>query len=139
MLYELIYRSTAKPGLTESDIKDILSKAHAFNKKNNITGCLLYNKGQFLQLLEGDFTVLLELYDRIKRDSRHYDFLLMHMKETQYRTYSNWTMAYKSLEKKDLNKYTGVSQFTELESNEKKSSISKILFQAIGNDLFSYK
>lgn len=139
MLYELIYRSTAKPGLTESDIKDILSKAHTFNKKNNITGCLLYYKGQFLQLLEGEFTVLLELYDRIKRDSRHHDFLLMHMKETQYRTYSNWTMAYKSLEKKDLNKYAAVSQFTELESNEKKSSISKVLFQAIGSELFSHQ
>lgn len=131
MLYELIYRSTAKPGLSESDLKDILRTAHSFNKANNITGCLLYHEGQFLQMLEGEFQVLLQLYDRIKRDPRHREFLLMHMKETDYRVYSNWTMAFKSLTDTDLRNYSGVSEFTELETEEEESSMSLNLFHAI--------
>lgn len=137
MLYELIYRSTAKSNLTEQDFKEILKTARGFNASNNITGCLLYHEGQFLQLLEGEFQVLLNLYDRIKRDPRHRDFLLLHMKETQSRVYQNWTMAFKSLNNNDLKSYSGVSEFTELETEDDESSISKELFQAISSDIVS--
>ena len=138
MLYELIYRSTARSGLTDKDLKNILSKARGFNEANNITGCLLFHGGQFLQLLEGEFQVLLDLYDRIKKDPRHHDFLLLHMKETPYRVYSNWTMAFKSLEDNDLKEHSGVTEFTELESEEDESSMSKELFQAISTDLVNH-
>jgi len=138
MLYELIYRSTAKSKLTEQDFKNILTTARNFNESQNITGCLLYHEGQFLQLLEGEFQVLLDLYDRIKKDPRHRDFLLLHMKETQYRVYSNWTMAFKSLDDTQLKNYSGVSEFTELVTKEQESSISKELFQAISQDMVSH-
>ncbi|PWL29282.1 BLUF domain-containing protein [uncultured Roseivirga sp.] len=137
MLYELIYRSTAKPGLTDQDLEDILKTARDFNQANNLTGCLLYHGGQFLQLLEGDFQILLDLYDRIKRDSRHREFLLLHMKETDQRVYTDWTMAFKSLDQNQLGKYSSVTEFTELVTNEKESSMSKELFQAISADLVS--
>ncbi|NVK83990.1 MAG: BLUF domain-containing protein [Cytophagia bacterium] len=135
MLYELIYRSTAKPGTTTEDLEDILKTARDFNQANDITGCLLYHGGQFLQILEGNFQVLLDLYDRIKRDPRHREFLLLHMKETQQRMYSEWTMAFKSLDQNQLSTYSSVTAFTEIESNEKESSMAKDLFQAISTDL----
>lgn len=135
MLYELIYRSTAKPGTTAQDLEDILKTARDFNRANNITGCLLYHDGQFLQILEGDFQVLLDLYDRIKRDPRHREFLLLHMKETSQRIYSNWTMAFKSLNRNQLSNYSIVTEFTELETNEDESSMAKELFEAISADL----
>lgn len=135
MLYELIYRSTAKPGITDEELKDILNTARKFNNENNITGCLLYHGDQFLQLLEGEFQVLLDLYDRIKRDPRHRDFLLLHMKEAEYRIYNEWTMAFKSLEKNDLKNYSAVSEFTELESEEEESNMSKELFKAVSSDI----
>ena len=138
MLYELIYRSTAKSNLTEEDFKQILKTARGFNKSNNITGCLLYHEGQFLQLLEGEFRVLLDLYDRIKRDPRHRDFLLLHMKESQHRVYKEWTMAFKTLNNNELQSYSGVSEFTELETENDESSISKELFQAISQDIVSH-
>ncbi|NVJ48056.1 MAG: BLUF domain-containing protein [Cytophagia bacterium] len=135
MLYELIYRSTAKPGTTTEDLEDILKTARDFNQANDITGCLLYHGGQFLQILEGNFQVLLDLYDRIKRDPRHREFLLLHMKETQQRMYSEWTMAFKSLDQNQLSTYSSVTAFTEIEINEKESSMAKDLFQAISTDL----
>ncbi|WP_420387770.1 BLUF domain-containing protein [Roseivirga sp.] len=138
MLYELIYRSTAKPGLTEEELKTILTTARQFNSENNITGCLLFHEGQFLQLLEGDFQVLLDLYDKIKRDPRHREFLLLHMKESPQRVYDRWTMAFKTLNNNELRDYSGVSEFTELETEEEESSISVELFQAISQDMVSH-
>lgn len=135
MLYELIYRSTAKPGLTSQDLEDILKTARDFNESNNLTGCLLFHEGQFLQLLEGEFQVLLDLYDKIKKDPRHRDFLLLHMKETEQRVYNDWTMAFKSLKQNELGDYSSVTEFTQLETKDNESSISKELFQAISYDM----
>ena len=138
MLYELIYRSTAKSTLKDQDLKDILETAREFNQANHITGCLLYHKGQFLQMLEGDFQTLLNLYERIKHDKRHHDFLLLHMKEISERIYTDWTMAFKSLEHSDLSNYSAVAAFVELESDEEESSMAKSLFKAISLDIVSY-
>lgn len=138
MLYELIYRSTAKSTITDQDLKDILETARRFNKDNHITGCLLYHKGQFLQMLEGDFQTLLNLYERIKHDRRHHEFLLLHMKETSQRIYTDWTMAFKSLEHNDLGNYSAVATFAELETDEEESSMARSLFKAISSDIVSH-
>ncbi len=135
MLYELIYRSQASDDITEGNLVDILETARGFNGQNNITGCLLYNNKQFLQLLEGEFDTLMALYEKIKVDDRHHDVHLLHMQETQYRIYPDWTMAFKSLRKTELNKKSGVTEFTEIEDNQEDPILSKQLFIAIGKDL----
>ena len=65
MLFELIYHSQALPHISEEDHADILRVARTFNKENDITGCLLFHKGQFLQLLEGEFETLNKLYGKM--------------------------------------------------------------------------
>jgi len=135
MLYELIYRSKATSDITENDLKDILEVARDFNGQHNITGCLLYNNKQFLQLIEGEFDTLMALYEKIKTDERHEDVLLLHMRETEYRIYPEWTMAFKSLDETELTNNAGVTQFTEFEESKDDQILSKQLFTAIGNDL----
>ncbi|WP_339895618.1 BLUF domain-containing protein [uncultured Algibacter sp.] len=46
-------------------------KAKANNLKHNITGVLIYKNQNFLQVLEGEETVIHETYKRIENDSRH--------------------------------------------------------------------
>ena len=55
MLYQLTYRSEAKLGITAEDINAILRQSEANNPKYSITGCLVFNEGYFVQLLEGRF------------------------------------------------------------------------------------
>lgn len=136
MLYELIYRSDAKGNIEENDIQDILNTARSFNEANNITGCLLFNNNQFLQLLEGEFNLLMELYERIKKDQRHENLVLLHMRETEYRIYPNWTMAYQSLDQKEVKEKAGITEFTEFEPEEK-TSLSKQLFQAVSSNMMA--
>ncbi len=64
-MFQLIYHSLAKPGLTLSEIDAILAKASAFNTKNNITGCLLYHNHEFIQILEGEMDHIESLYVNI--------------------------------------------------------------------------
>lgn len=136
MLYELIYRSDAKPETSKEEIDVILNTARGFNKANNITGCLLYNNDQFLQLIEGEFTVLMELYERIKKDNRHQNLVLLHMQETTQRIYQNWTMAFQSLEQIEVKDQGGVTEFAEFESS-KESALSKQLFEAVSKNMAS--
>ena len=106
-MYELIYFSTAREDLQETDIDDILAIASQFNKENNITGCLLYYKHEFLQLLEGDQAVIDALYERICADKRHYDVALLYTGEKGERTFKKWSIAFHSVTDKDIN---GVSE-----------------------------
>lgn len=135
MLYELIYRSKAKSNIGEEALKDILETARAFNNSENITGCLLFHDNQFLQLLEGEFNILMELYERIKLDERHSDVVLLHMRETDYRIYTDWTMAFKNIDDQTLKNHTGVTEFTALETANEESAISKQLFLTLSQGI----
>ncbi len=76
-MFELIYCSIAKPDLKSKDIQDILQTAIDFNSKNNITGCLLFHNNEFLQILEGEKSVIQELFASIERDERHSQVILL--------------------------------------------------------------
>ena len=72
-LHNLFYCSLAKEDISKEDILDILKCSRRNNEKNKITGILVYWKktNQFLQLLEGEENVILNLYDKICIDNRH--------------------------------------------------------------------
>lgn len=131
MLFELIYRSEADADVSDDDLLNILSTARSFNAKNQLTGCLLYNKHCFVQVLEGEFTILNEIYERIKKDNRHHNVIMLHMKEIEERSYPDWTMAFKSLEAEDMKSIKnalGIKEFKDLNAVNEESSLSKQLF-----------
>jgi ssRNA-specific RNase YbeY (16S rRNA maturation enzyme) len=138
MLFELIYHSQAIPNLPEEEHKNILKVARGFNQAHGITGCLLFHKGQFLQLLEGEFEQINELYSKIRKDKRHTDVITLHMKEIENRIFDNWSMAYKAInEKSVIKQLTGVEEFRELPTEENESKESKILFNVMGGQLMN--
>lgn len=94
MLIRLIYVSKAvgleRPGLTDS----ILSKSHAWNTQNDITGVLCEGQGVFLQALEGERANVTRLYARIFADPRHTNLELLHCESITQRRYAGWSMAH---------------------------------------------
>jgi hypothetical protein len=55
MLVELLYCSVSVPSkLTHVDLDHILASARRRNVAVNITGLLLYYRGEFVQILEGE-------------------------------------------------------------------------------------
>lgn len=89
-MYTLTYESTAVNIMTSSEMESLLEEARTHNKSKDITGCLIYYKGKFVQLLEGDKKEVQELYDRIKKDPRHKEVTLFSEDKIIKRTFPNW-------------------------------------------------
>ena len=96
-LFTLIYGSHAVGETKPTDVMDILKVARKINKELEITGVLLYNKGWWLQVLEGSFSAVTSLFfDHIQKDKRHTNVTLLVLDPTTKRHFANWDMGFYS-------------------------------------------
>ncbi len=95
-MFNLVYRSKANPVFNQSQILEMLESARNSNKEKGITGCLLYYQGEFIQYLEGNQIRVLQLFDKIKEDSRHSDVQVLSHGHIEFREFDKWEMAYEN-------------------------------------------
>ena len=95
-LYELTYCSIASNNLKQKDILKILAKSKEHNKKNNITGCLLYHNHEFLQIIEGEEDHILKVFEKIQQDKRHDQIILLEQGKKTNRLFENSIRDYES-------------------------------------------
>lgn len=95
----IVYISSAKLGLPYSEIINIVEDSRINNEKNGLTGLLLFNSGNFMQLLEGEESVVDALYRKIEKDRRHTEVKRLLTEPITHRNFSNWTMGFKNIEK----------------------------------------
>ncbi|WP_419211298.1 BLUF domain-containing protein [Maribacter sp. X9] len=93
LVYQLTYKSTMVDDIGVQDIEDIESEAIEHNSKHDITGCLVCKENNFFQILEGSKTDVLSIYDKIKKDHRHFDVQLISRKFNSNRLFPKWSMA----------------------------------------------
>ena len=93
MLVRTLYISRSAGPQTSTMTGSILKTALRFNKVNQITGVLCQGTGFFIQMLEGERSIINQLYSRIIRDSRHKDVEMVSMQEISQRKFSHWSMA----------------------------------------------
>lgn len=130
-LYELMYFSSADQNLSEENIIKILDKARIFNAKNNITGCLVYYKNEFVQILEGEDKIVEELYSRILNDKRHTNTTLLTKSHIKERIFDNWSMAFHKFdetEMKDIGEEKFANNLLTFSQLAKQSTLATILF-----------
>lgn len=75
MRYTICYVSTAVEDIEQEEIKDLLQKWKERNNDDGVKGILLYSEGNFFQVLEGEKKSLLELFENIRKDSRHHSVI----------------------------------------------------------------
>ena len=97
-MLRLIYLSTARLGLEAADLENILSRAVAHNLAHGVTGVLLFNGRNFLQVLEGPRRMVEELYERITRDPRHTGVTLIKTEDVRALSYPEWGMKLKDVD-----------------------------------------
>ena len=98
-LFELTYRSKARPDITEKEISEILTVATTRNEQYEISGCLVFHNGIFVQILEGNKENVLAIFEKIKRDIRHSKVELLWEGTCSERAFPKWDMAYLGLNK----------------------------------------
>lgn len=93
-LSRLIYLSNT-PALQEPGaIEDILNKSKSNNKKNDITGILVFSGDYFLQVLEGGRTSVSQTFSNIAKDPRHENLVLIDFSAIDERMFGRWSMGY---------------------------------------------
>lgn len=92
-MYRLIYISTASDALTAADIDEIVDTAARNNEPRKVTGVLVYNGLNFLQVLEGTRAHVENIYNRILLDTRHVSVTTVLAEAAEIRIFSGWHMA----------------------------------------------
>lgn len=87
------YISTAKEIFDNDALDNLLAQCRIYNAANDITGCLVYNGINFLQLIEGPDTSVDNCMARILADSRHHGVVSIRSETIGAREFPTWTMA----------------------------------------------
>ena len=99
--------------LAADDLRQILTKSRVNNAQREITGVLLYREGNVLQIVEGREQAVIELFDKIKADTRHGGVIKLYQKPIEQRDFSDWSMGFHDLGAKDVVPLEGYSRFME--------------------------
>ena len=91
-LYFLIYVSRCNRPMKQDELIEMPNTIRQHNRLNGISGCLIHQDGEFMQLLEGKQQVVHALRDRIRADQRHEDFRVIAEGPLQQRVFNDWGM-----------------------------------------------
>lgn len=98
-MFYLLYMSTAVKPMNYDDFSALLQQFRDSNNKNGITGMLLYQNGTFMQMLEGERQVVLDLYDKILKDDRHTGVHTVLAGDIEKRNFEDWSMGFFNMDK----------------------------------------
>ncbi len=92
MLVRLMYASRAVDSVNQNELVTILRQSKGNNPGVGVTGVLCFAAGIFLQVLEGGRSQVSALYNKIARDPRHHDVVLLSFEEVDERSFAGWSM-----------------------------------------------
>ncbi len=88
----LIYTSRATWDFDGPNLSELVEAAQARNALEDVTGCLVYDDGRFLQWLEGPSQGIDRIATSIRMDERHTDIQVLDQQASEPRVFSDWTM-----------------------------------------------
>lgn len=94
-IFRIVYcsRATADGPVEPPELARILATSRRNNADVNVTGALLYNRGFFVQLLEGSFDAVQSVFERIQADPRHDAVVVLQAETVESRIFAEWAMA----------------------------------------------
>jgi hypothetical protein len=96
-IYCLVFTSVATRKVSDEDLKGLLVKSRQNNLALNITGMLLYLDPYFMQILEGDESIIDEKFKKILNNEMHHKVSLIYKKPIKERSFSKWTMGFNKI------------------------------------------
>ena len=101
-LKSLTYTSVACPDLGPGDIRAIHQTARHLNALDGVTGLLVYNGRQFLQVIEGAESAIDDLLQRLQADPRHSGLTVEDQRVIEDREFRHWAMELAQISISDL-------------------------------------
>ena len=100
--YQLGYSSTATRPLGVGGLIGLLNTARDRNRALDITGCLMHREDSFFQVIEGRKSVVLALFELIRRDVRHERVEMLYQSPVEQREFPDWVMGFLDLDGIDV-------------------------------------
>ncbi len=91
-MYRLIYKSRPVSTLDWEQVRHILKHSERNNEQRDITGVLLASENSFLQVLEGRYETINQLFMTIVHDPRHEQIQLISFDLIDSRLFAGWGM-----------------------------------------------
>ena len=96
-MLSVIYVSVADPALGREDIHRLVDRARDNNRRDGLTGALIYNGQNFMQLLEGSVDKVEMCLSAIRADRRHNGMIELRRRLVAEREFAGWSMLYSPL------------------------------------------
>ena len=91
-LSTVVYRSRAVRSLTTLGLHHLTEAAKSRNRREAVTGVMLYDRGHFFQWLEGPSDSVDRIMESICNDYRHTDIEVISRQAAQTRAFSDWSL-----------------------------------------------
>jgi hypothetical protein len=98
-LYRVAYVSRATQPMSVEELSSLLAKAQENNRRNAISGLLVYDAGAFLQVFEGPTEAVTRLVANIQQDPRHTDVVVLSAGPVTARYFEGWGMDMANLDR----------------------------------------
>ena len=92
MVWSIAYRSRMTEPFSLGSLVRLGNEARLANAPLHVTGVLFYDEGGFIQVLEGDRSILSRLFARIAADARHKDVVKIANGRIRSRLFDDWSM-----------------------------------------------
>jgi hypothetical protein len=103
-MHQIIYMSSiVEPH--QHIIQAIVATSLKHNKRDEITGMMLYSDGDIVQAIEGKKKAVQETFARILVDMRHVGIQVLIDEKTERREFSCWSFGFKSMKKSEIQKW----------------------------------
>lgn len=110
-MLEIVYASAQSRPFSEGELTEILSKARRNNQRLGVSGLLLFHRGSFLQVLEGEEKVVEALFEKIARDPRHRRLMVIKRSIVTERAFGDWSMGFVEVGLATAKKLDGFNSF----------------------------
>lgn len=101
-LYQIIYISKSKEGFGNAEMRAALPAIRANNAKQNVTGILLSDRGEYLQVLEGPEENVKRIFASIQGDDHHENVVVLREERIKKRRFADWTMGFSEVSVDDI-------------------------------------
>lgn len=128
MIYYLIYLSDTVNIPSREELNQLLTESRSLNEEHGLTGILVYIEGRylthscgrFMQVLEGSRFVVERVFDKIKRDDRHDNIIVLKRGTIEKRNFNSWHMGFEIFSLEENSNLEGFFHFNQdlLESEE---------------------
>ncbi len=110
-MYQYLYVSSAVELFSEAQLSDLLKTSRARNEASGLTGLLLYVRGSFIQLLEGEREAVDATRTRIAADPRHRGMITLLEGDCAQRDFPDWAMGFQRVNEAQAAQLPGYSDF----------------------------